>query len=1091
MSGSDFRLLTSILGSQILGVTIQRAAGQTRSAFIRALAKDEQVKGALQKLIDSVTDICPMVENRYDKMPALGDIHYLVKNWSKVGPTKQGALVSFLENVIDTDAFRNLKQVGRTVEMQMRRKFGFFKESDAKVIHPKPEQGGQSYIGQPIPSDTTQRRELEKKGSVAKASNLSEEQGKGLLEPNANPDATMDSKAIPDMVSYGNASIDETAGSKPSTEASIKATNKAPESVEASGQAIMTNPSTSTPSYQTPVSGSLTDTSSSVQETLGKPDQFVKSRDNSMLEAAISSNTGNFGEITRAGQQQLSATSYQQTQQGLGGVTAMGGQPGTYTQGAQPLTTIGDNEVESAAPGPIASTEESTGGMRSMYGSSARGTRTADGRWIQVKGKGWQNVIDKQIQPEKKPIGSFQAFTGLTDLSSENDPNFTWSEVVNMLGFALAGAAGVGAAGTTALGKSKGVLTGIATLTAGGSVDPDTAKGVASKLGKYMQNKMEKYDPEFASFVTGKVIPASREVFNSVAEKVSPETRDAFVKDVNTFLKGEKENDKNAPKDSEELQVRHGGGRKLLAGSGDDADTEMKNAFAGIKRGSPSDEPGLELKKFIRMIHQKAFTRRRDSKPTPTDAEIGRWIFLDRKYQTRSPTFQNLVSGLIKFAVPATTNPDKFTKSDIRQVVERERNQEMARRKAVSQNEPYEVNPDENTFLESLDPGFFGITKQQPKLRHAGSIGSTSTGDVDEEEEPSQKKSRIAKEEKKILTTLGRSMSPIPEEKTEKEGKSSDNDDVDELLRDLETTDPYGNPIKTEEEEDPTEEDFSTKRRVEKKRSYEPSDFGDESEGDAVERWKIVDSKEKEHLPGHLREIKAEFGKEPYSDKNDIKERLGYITGELDETGNKTEATPGHGLPYGDNRDFPTLRLSFAEGGADIITRINQDPALMKIDKLAWVGFQSGWDKEANQESDNPLYAGNILEQHRRFYGDMQYEEYFNDQSKSAIQESYDSDLSTAYYIPDQVVRDGQVLQLDTRGGAPLVPLTPDETDAQFHDVYLPPWTEIPEDSAWKQFTQVEGTQMPDSYLNNPSEVTGNDWPLLAMENAFIYSTLS
>lgn len=189
-----------------------------------------------------------------------------------------------------------------------------------------------------------------------------------------------------------------------------------------------------------------------------------------------------------------------------------------------------------------------------------------------------------------------------------------------------------------------------------------------------------------------------------------------------------------------------------------------------------------------------------------------------------------------------------------------------------------------------------------------------------------------------------------------------------------------------------------------------------------------------------------------------------------------------------DTKTIGLLRPSLAEGGADIVSEVLKDGTLSMINKLVWQSFNTGqW--EANEEGDNPLHMIGITEDCYRFSGELDKDDVYPQQQDDAVSEEYAKNIHTAYDVPDQVRKDGVALIIDTIT-QPECPSDSSSTDRLFHDVYLPCWADIPESSPWKQFTAVEGTQIPDSLLHNSNRLAGNDWPLLASENAFIFTTL-
>jgi len=131
-----------------------------------------------------------------------------------------------------------------------------------------------------------------------------------------------------------------------------------------------------------------------------------------------------------------------------------------------------------------------------------------------------------------------------------------------------------------------------------------------------------------------------------------------------------------------------------------------------------------------------------------------------------------------------------------------------------------------------------------------------------------------------------------------------------------------------------------------------------------------------------------------------------------------------------------------------------------------------------------------ITEDVFRFSGELDKDDVMRDQGIDAIEEEYNTKTHVAFEIPENIQSKGQCLIQDILPDAPG-PTTSTGTDLLFHDVYLPPWIEIPAESPWNLFTPTLGTQIPDSQLDNPELITGNDWPLLGSKNSFITTTLA
>ena len=187
----------------------------------------------------------------------------------------------------------------------------------------------------------------------------------------------------------------------------------------------------------------------------------------------------------------------------------------------------------------------------------------------------------------------------------------------------------------------------------------------------------------------------------------------------------------------------------------------------------------------------------------------------------------------------------------------------------------------------------------------------------------------------------------------------------------------------------------------------------------------------------------------------------------------------------------PMLRPSFQEGGADIVGAINNDQKLEEINRMVWQSFNN-YSWESNQERDNPLFAMEIIEDSRRFTSPLDGEEDLPMKAQEARQEEAFMDFAPPYHVNKQVDQSAEFEDF-------MMDVIPEPhsirssrgTDALFHNVYLPSWTEIPESSPWKEFTATDGTQIPDSLIKHPNEISDYNWPRYNRENRFIMSTLS
>lgn len=360
------RQLKLILASPILGVSLRKNGDVDRSTLVGVLARDEAVVSSLHDLYGAVAESCPNGLNVYKTDPALGDLWYIVHNWKRADSSKRAAVTAFLQVIFASKAWKLVQSSGRINEMKIRERFGM--NSDVKPFHEhKPQRGGESYIGQPTPSDTSTRHVTQKSGDALIPSNLSYDQGKGDLESTAHPDAFMTNQSLPIVVDIQDA-MSDIASAQPSSEMKYN-TLINPHSTAKDQKLMKHMPTHKTAGLH----------SGNYMATI---EQKKVSREAAMITAANSQfNTGR-GLVTIEGQRQLNTTSYQTTGQGTGGRTTMGATPGTETRpesGSSLPTTIPSKPV----PNP--------------------------------------NVNEKSTQPSSNPYG--QAFTaGLYSTQGESKP---------------------------------------------------------------------------------------------------------------------------------------------------------------------------------------------------------------------------------------------------------------------------------------------------------------------------------------------------------------------------------------------------------------------------------------------------------------------------------------------------------------------------------------------------------------------------------------------------------------------------------------------------------------------------------------------
>lgn len=181
------------------------------------------------------------------------------------------------------------------------------------------------------------------------------------------------------------------------------------------------------------------------------------------------------------------------------------------------------------------------------------------------------------------------------------------------------------------------------------------------------------------------------------------------------------------------------------------------------------------------------------------------------------------------------------------------------------------------------------------------------------------------------------------------------------------------------------------------------------------------------------------------------------------------------------------LRPSFTTGGANVVADLNNDPKLVLINKLNWQDFNN-WSWEANEEEDNPLKAMNLIDDLRRFGGMNDGEELLPQMCQDADQEIYNNRME-AFDLPQQVKQDSTEQMMNIIP-PPYQIEGPGSVDQVFHDVYLDPWAELSANNSWTRMTQIEGSQLPDTLLENRNRLVGWDWSSVKGTNQFIQNTL-
>jgi hypothetical protein len=194
----------------------------------------------------------------------------------------------------------------------------------------------------------------------------------------------------------------------------------------------------------------------------------------------------------------------------------------------------------------------------------------------------------------------------------------------------------------------------------------------------------------------------------------------------------------------------------------------------------------------------------------------------------------------------------------------------------------------------------------------------------------------------------------------------------------------------------------------------------------------------------------------------------------------------------------PLLRPSFIAGGSDIVYQANKDPNAEIINRLAWASFRN-YSWEANEQSDNPFYSMETMEFTERFKHPLFGEDYMQEQCVEACEQA--KTLTTLYdSVPNQAREDGRIIFQDTtiyEGTAttsfhdPIVGKPSEETNEEFHDVYLPAWGVIPESDPLEQFTLAPGSQFDDLHHVPKGQVEDYWWETKEGQHQYIVTTLT
>lgn len=183
-----------------------------------------------------------------------------------------------------------------------------------------------------------------------------------------------------------------------------------------------------------------------------------------------------------------------------------------------------------------------------------------------------------------------------------------------------------------------------------------------------------------------------------------------------------------------------------------------------------------------------------------------------------------------------------------------------------------------------------------------------------------------------------------------------------------------------------------------------------------------------------------------------------------------------------------------------MVSEVNQDKRLNLINELVWGSFKN-YNWEVNNQPDNPLGLGNIVEEGVRFSGDLFGENWLKWQKPLATELCSDLDKSLKVKkVPMEIQSqaqnvwmavqpyEGQAASTDSRQ---QMYKSPEETMDEFHDVYTPDWFSVSSSSPLEQFTEADGTQLPDSARLGLQPWSSYDWQKAGIINQWIFQTAS
>lgn len=1118
--------MTALLGKDLLNVVLSRKCDTPRCDFIKKLVKDPRITGAMTAMLQKISETCPAGLNTFVKDPRLGDLFYILNRWHTVGPEKQGVVSGFLETMLTSDTMKGVGDSYGKINERIRTMYGMV--PDAKFTEQKPAHGGESYQGQPTPSDTGIRHETQKRGDALVVSNLDPQNSKGLLEPEVHPDALMDTQALPIQVSIRDA-MDDLSSAQPKKGMSFSTTMK-PDSVQTDQKQMATAPTSRTsgdkdpPMWQKRKAITAIEGGEDNSLAANDPEPQTKKSRSEVMAIAAEAVAGDSDQNSHEGLAQTNITQTMQSGIGTGGYHGPGGQPGVvnlseradqYPANPHPVLQpeqktfdprmggwhtgkeINDfYAAEEAKQKFIASAAKKFTGATteelSAFHDSVKHWHEENKKFVQLKGnkEGERSFLQHLLGPHENasyqgsgiygphiaPKSGFHKWLNDTIFSSHK-----WAEFVKDKTFDVKGL-------NALLKKAK----------LNGRLPEDLFTVPDFNNEEAMRQWMTKVAADLINlgyfaldaaaikksggwFIVGKALweglkKDAKEAFNKKQEKsdVKPTVEPTPAPAPGSTPSG----DSHPPSNAEIIQAMSARPRM--------SERMARDMTGFIWEQSIKEHWLWDWEEGVQGLDDPIVKKRKDARQ-----RLGDWGLHGENLSIQDKTIIGELShhdSSVEIAYRYLNLPkairdnleknywswttDNIFGSKKERIKRFEESVNYQHEKESKQNPAPTTAPKEELGLkhqrhlmdfrddEAGNPstGIFGsfITTGGYKVPTFGPgkhpIDKKTPKTDEKKTTPSDTKVDTKVERKlrgdNVLLPEGNGIYPAP-----------DDINYDERERQAHQRRIHQEP---EEAEPPYTQPNPGVAKVVAQPSPTTGTNAEETKTDA----KLIDQNE---------EVA-----DPYANRTRLAQKLVKV----DEPG----GFGGWGGGEHGEDTFPTLRPSFTADGADVVLEINQNSRQKLMNKLQWQAFKNyGW--EANDESDNPLHFMNYVDEARRFHGELDKDDLLKEQCEEAIELSYSTNADVAQ-LPREVMLEGDPFALDTRGGAPLTVLTPDETDCEFHDIYPPLLIELPDDHPLKQFTQILGSQIPDSMLKNANRVTGNDWPTAGLENQYIVNTL-